>query len=259
MDRWGRWLSAIRAGARWSAFCRCDGPRRVRHNGRDPTNGEARHGCSRAGRWPVQLRHETGLTSTEYVIREGWRDASLEACPVHHEGGCAFARHGTYERVHPPGTRIARWYCRDAHCSFSLLPDCLASRLSATLCEVEAVVVVAEQATSMEDAANQVRTDPVLLPGAIRWTRRRVAVIHALLNMVIGLMPEHLRGCQPTVASFRQQLELTWVLVALRELAAEHLPSLPPPLGFGPRLRRAAKPGRAFRHQAGPDPPRQTH
>lgn len=232
---------------------------RFGHNGRGPQKGVARHGRSRAGRWPVQLRHKTSLTSTEYVTREAWRDASLEECPVHRADECTFARHGTYERVHPPGTRVARWYCRGAHCSFSLLPDCLASRLSATLCEVEAVVVVAEQARSVEAAADQVRTDSVELPGAIRWTRRRAALIHTVLNILIGLMPEHFLGCRPTLASFRHQLELTWVLAALREVAAGHLSALPPPLGFGPRLRRAGRPGCAFQHQAGPDPPRKTH
>ena len=36
------------------------------------------------------------------------------------------ARHGTYARKTPRGTRIARWYCPQSHTTFSLLPDCLA-------------------------------------------------------------------------------------------------------------------------------------
>jgi hypothetical protein len=35
---------------------------------------------------------------------------------------------------------VARWYCRKAHQTFSLLPDCLAARLSGALVEVETVV-----------------------------------------------------------------------------------------------------------------------
>ena len=36
--------------------------------------------------------------------------------------------------------RIARFYCRKGHTTFSLLPDCLASRLSSTLAAVEEVL-----------------------------------------------------------------------------------------------------------------------
>jgi len=206
----------------------------------------------------VQLRYETGLSGEQYVTREAWRDATLEECPLHHAGECAFARHGTYERVHPPGTRVARWYCPQGHQSFSLLPDCLASRLSGTLEEVEAVVEIAEQAKSVEKAANQARTDSVRVPGGIRWTRRRAVVIHAILNILIGLMPEHFLACSATLASFRLRLGRAQVLFALREVAAVHLCALPPPLGFGPRVRRADKTNRPVQHQAGPDPPPKT-
>ena len=84
-------------------------------------NREARHGSRRAGRWLVQLRYQTDLTSTEYVNREAWSEASLERCPLHPQGGCGFARHGSYERVEPPGTRIPRWYCPLGHQTFRQL------------------------------------------------------------------------------------------------------------------------------------------
>ena len=204
----------------------------------------------------MQLRYQTGLTSSDYVSFEAWRDARLERCPLHRESRrCGFARHGTYERVHPPGTQIARWYCPQGHQTFSLLPDCLASRLSATLREVEQVVAAAEQAESVEAAANRLRTDPVFLPAAIRWTRRRIALVRPILTILIGLMPEHFFACQPTLASFRHQLGRDWVLETLRGLAAAHLSSLPPPLGFGPRLRRTQGRRDPFQQQAGPDPP----
>ena len=75
----------------------------------------ARHGGTRAGRWPVQVRYDCGLTGEEYVTQQAWRHASLTRCPLHPKGGCGFARHGTYERLSPPGTLIARWYCPRGH------------------------------------------------------------------------------------------------------------------------------------------------
>ena len=83
-----------------------------------------------------------GRTSEDYVSAEAWREATLSRCPLHPQGGCSFRRHGTYERVHPPGARIARWYCPQGHRTFSLLPDCLAARLPDTLGELEAAVVL---------------------------------------------------------------------------------------------------------------------
>ena len=75
-----------------------------------------------------------GLTGEQYVISgEAWREARLGRCPNHPGGRCSFARHGVYERKTPTGTLIARWYCRESHQTFSLLPDCLAARLPGTL------------------------------------------------------------------------------------------------------------------------------
>jgi hypothetical protein len=105
-------------------------------------NEVARHGCHRAGRWPVQLRYACPLTGAQYVSEQAWQEAILPRCPLHPQGGCHFARHGTSTRVSPPGTRVARWYCREGHCTFSLLPDCLAARLSGTLAEVEVLVAL---------------------------------------------------------------------------------------------------------------------
>lgn len=70
----------------------------------------------------MQLRYQTGLTSEQYVSDEAWREARLDRCPNHPGGGCSFARHGVYERRTPAGTLIARWYCRESHETFSLLP-----------------------------------------------------------------------------------------------------------------------------------------
>ena len=145
----------------------------------------------------MQLRYETGLTGEEYVRAKAWRDASLEQCPKHPHGDCSLARHGTYARKTPRGTRIARWYCPEGHTTFSLLPDCLAARLPGTLDDLETVVAHAEQAPSRTAAANALRPDAVELPGAMRWVERRIRLVHHVLTLVIGLLPEHLARCIP--------------------------------------------------------------
>ncbi len=215
---------------------------------------EARHGSRRAGQGLVQLRYATDLTSTEYVNREAWREASLARCPLHPRGGCGFARHGTYKRVEPPGTRIARWYCRQGHQTFSLLPDCLAARWSGGLAEVEAAVTVVEQADSLEAAAGKVRLD-IELPGALRWLRRRARAVHRTLVVLKGLLPDYFANCAPTLAAFCDALGVEVVLVLLREIGADYLPVLPPPLGFRPPVNRDDRRRRARQHRAGPDPP----
>jgi hypothetical protein len=202
----------------------------------------------------VQLRFATGLTSTQYVTEKAWQDATLERCPLHPHGGCSFARHGTYERAYPPGTRIPRWYCPEGQCTFSLLPDCFAARMSSTLAEVETVVDRLEQARTREAAADGLRPE-IELPGVLRWMRRRLKPVYAALRALKGLMPDQFGECAPTVASFRQQLAVTEVLPRLRSIAAVHLPFLPPPLGFGHLLRQGGEPPRGHQHQAGPDPP----
>jgi hypothetical protein len=202
----------------------------------------------------VQLRFACDHTGEEYVKQEAWRDASLPRCPLHPKGGCGFARHGTYERVSPPGTLIARWYCPQGHRTFSLLPDCLAARLPGTLAEVEAVVTAVEQAKSLEAACANLRLD-IGLPGVLRWVRRRVKTIQASLNTLKGLMPERFAGCEPRLDAFAERLGVDGVLPALRQIAAPYLAVLPAPLGFGPLRARGGDPDRADQQAAGPDPP----
>ena len=132
----------------------------------DPRQKKARHGCRRAGQWPVQLRYACEHTGAEYVRQRAWLNASLPRCPLHPQGGCGFARHGTYERRSPPGTRIARWYCPAGHRTFSLLPDWLAARLPGTLAEVEAAVVAVEQAGGLEAACADLRPE-IEWPGVL--------------------------------------------------------------------------------------------
>jgi hypothetical protein len=202
----------------------------------------------------VQLRFAIDYTCVEYVKHQAWNDATLECCPLHPSGGCSFARHGTYPRVNPPGTRIPRWYCPEGHCTFSLLADCFACRLTGSLHELEEVVVAVEQAASREAAADDLRTD-IELPGALRWIRRRLQAVHTALLLILGLFPDLLAGCQPTVSAFRQCLGVDFVLPRLREIAALQLAQLPPPLGFRPPPGRSGESNLPYQHQVGPDPP----
>jgi hypothetical protein len=174
---------------------------------------------------------------------------------LHPRGGCGFAQHGTYERKSPPGTHIARWYCPQGHCTFSLLPDHLAARFPGTLSEIEQVVVTVEQAKSVEAAADALRSDPVTLTSAVRWVRRRVRLVRALLTIMVGLFPQSLLGCVPTIGALRTRLSCAQVLLLLRDLAQFHLQTLACPLGF----RRPSHPGGEYQsgiqQRMGPDPP----
>jgi hypothetical protein len=202
----------------------------------------------------VQLRYACGLTGEEYVTQQAWRNASLPYCPLHPRGGCGYARHGTYERLSPPGTRIARWYCRQGHCTFNLLPDCLASHLCGTLVELEEVVSQVERANSLEKACSQLRLD-IELPGVLRWTRRRVQAVHSILIILKGLMPAYFGRCEPTLQSFTHHLGIEPVLPVLRSIAAPWLLSLPPPLGLRPRFRQGGEAKERTQQPMGPDPP----
>ena len=203
----------------------------------------------------VQLRHATKLTSEEYVKQQAWKSASLEQCPLHPKGGCGLARHTPYARVEPPGMWISRWYCAEGHTTFSLLPDCLASRLSSTLTAVEEVArAVEEREGTLAEVAEKLRPE-IGVQGAIRWVRRRVVTAGQAMSALKGLRPDLLGEVVPTLAAVGAALSLSAVLVAVRELAGTQLSSLAPCVGFGPRPERGDK-GRSHRQQGtGADPP----
>jgi hypothetical protein len=204
----------------------------------------------------VQLRDPSRLTSEEYVAQKGWLKASLERCPVHPEGGCGFSAYGTYGRKTPAGMQIARCYCPQARRTFSLLPDCLASRLSGSLDELEAVVERVEGARSVEAAADELRPE-IELPGAVRWVRRRLKLVRATLVALVTLMPDVLGG-EAHLGAVRLALGNERALVALRERGADHLARLPHPLGFLPPSTCGSKREQASQHNLGPDPPADT-
>jgi hypothetical protein len=164
------------------------------------------------------------------------------------------AKHTAYRRVEPPGMQVARYYCPTGHATFSLLPDCLASRLSSTLAEVEQVVVVAERAPTVEQAARQLRPD-IEMQGAVRWVRRRLGPVRVALLAIVTLMAPSFGNVAPTIAALQTALGAGPVLVRLRDVAGTQLRSLPPPLGLGPRSRPRRSRQYAFQHEAGADPP----
>ena len=202
----------------------------------------------------MQIRYATDLSAEQYVRQEAWKDAKLDSCPLHPEGGCGFSKNGTYRRKYPQGTKIARWYCSLGHTTFSLLPDCLASRLSGSLGEVEAVIVEVENSPTQEKAADNIRLD-IELPGVLRWIRRRVKLVQTALSMLIELMPSIVSGCDPTICSFRSTLCVELVLPELRRRASIYLYLLPPPVGFGPRAEKKKFKKNHFQHKTGTDPP----
>ena len=201
---------------------------------------------------PVQLRDPSSLTSEAYVAERAWLKARLSECPRHPQGGCRFARHGTYPRNMPTGMRIARYYCPTAHETFSLLPDCLASRFPGDLDDLERVVAQVDAARSIEAAADILRPD-IVLPSAVRWVRRRLTLVRATLLTIVTLLPDLFRG-DAHLAAVRAALDTAQALVTLRARAAWVLPTLPRPLGFAPHIRPRRTRGPTRPHGMGADP-----
>lgn len=147
---------------------------------------------------------------------------------------------------------MARWYCRDAQMTFSLLPDCLSCRLGGSLDEVEQVVVAAES-NGVEAAAGEMRPE-IELPGVMRWVRRRRDGIRAALLALLTAMPGRLGGVAE-VRAVRAVLGTDRTLVALREIGSDYLHTLPHPLGFRPSRAGGAERDPPIQHETGPDPP----
>jgi hypothetical protein len=202
----------------------------------------------------VQVRLATPTTSEVYVADKLWRLATLRQCPWHPAGGCGFARHGTYARVRPAGTLIARWYCPRARRTVSALPDCLASHYSGTLSDLEATVRAVEQAPSRAAAVGQLRTE-IERPGALRYLNRLCRSIHGTLAAIRALEPQRLGAVAPTLQAFATALGTDSVLVSLRGLLARYLSQLPTPFGFDPHRLSPGTAVRRRQHPMGPDPP----
>jgi hypothetical protein len=151
--------------------------------------------------------------------------------------------------------KVARLYCAEGHTTFSLLPDCLASRLSSTLAAVEEVSVAVEQREgSIETVAEELRPD-IETQGAVRWVRRRVVAVSLALLVLKGLRPDVLSGVEPTLGEVRAALGVEEVLPAVRGLAGEQLVRMPPYVGFGPRPKGGDTGERRRQQGTGADPP----
>lgn len=149
--------------------------------------------------------------------------------------------------------QIARYYCPTAHETFSLLPDCLASRFPGDLDGIEQVVADAEAAPSIEAAANLARDDAITLTSAVRWMRRRLTLVRTTLLAVATLRPG-LFGGSPRLCALRIALGTDRVLVLLRGRPDVPLMILPRPLGFGRRLITARRVRARRQQRMGADP-----
>jgi len=179
----------------------------------------------------MQIRYPIDLTIEEYIEQKAWEQAELEHCPFHPDGGCGYAKHGTYQRKFPDHCLVARYYCPEAHHSISLLPDFFASRLPGTLDEVEHAVNIAETSSSQEEAAFTLRPE-VSLPAGLRWLRRRIKYVGDILTILTGLL---VTECHPDLSSYRKAFNTKKVMSGLRDIVEGHLQALPPIIGFGPR------------------------
>jgi hypothetical protein len=179
----------------------------------------------------MQIRYPIDLTVEEYIKNESWEQAELTCCPFHPDGGCSYAKHGTYPRKFPEYCLVVRYYCPEAHQTISLLPDFFASRLPGTLDDVEHAVNIAEASGSQEEAAFKLRPE-IALPSALKWLRRRIKYVKEVLNLLTGLL---VTECPPVLNSFRKVFGVKNVLTSLRHTARKHLQHLPPIVGFGTR------------------------
>jgi hypothetical protein len=212
----------------------------------------ARRQLSRAATdpMPVQLRFRSPYTSETYVSERGWREAILKCCPAHPAGGCSFRPHTPYARKWPAGCLIARWYCPEAHQTFSLLPDFLACGVTGPLAEIEEVALQAA-ATTVEAAAEALRPG-IELPGAVRWVQRRVRWYRDALAIAPGHLSQF-QGelLQPVDIAAALNVKVGQILVSLRQRLEEHLAYLAAPTGFCTRWRMLEKAETRFNNRWG--------
>ena len=127
---------------------------------------------------------------------------SLNAAPHISGGGCGFARHGTYRRKTRWGDAlIPRWYCPDAHMTWSLLARCFAARLPGTLDDLEAAALAAETEPGLRAAAECARPGHAVTEAANRRWLKCIGATwsRACLVAVTTLLPDLSGGCPPSV------------------------------------------------------------
>ena len=202
----------------------------------------------------MQFALHTHSSAQSYVADQQWRDAKLESCPLHPAGGCAFARHGSYPRAVPAGIRVARWYCPLGGRTFSLLPDFLAARLPGLLESIEQILVTASGFSSINLAADALRTDDVTLASAIRWLRRRLQPVRDALLGVAGDQERQRADGTLMAIGIGYNFGKAQGLVGLRRsLATDILAQLPAPLGFASSKSVSPSRNPRVQHAMGPD------
>jgi hypothetical protein len=201
----------------------------------------------------MQVRLTAPCTSEQYVTGQLWHFARLTYCPWHRQGGCGFSRHGSYSRVKPAGTRIARWYCPKARRTVSAIPDFLCSHRSGTLTELEALMLDVEQAPSLMRACDTWRLD-IDLPGAMRFIQRQVDDIHQTLHLARGLLPQRFAVAR-NLTDFSCCIDVPDVLTALRQILCTYLQQLPCPVGFNPQRSGVRTAVDSTQQRMGYDPP----
>jgi hypothetical protein len=207
----------------------------------------------------VQLRLDSTLTFQQYVTTRAWEQATLGACPLCAPGKCRLEPLAPYRRKVPVEAFVARFYCLVQHTTFSLLPDFYASRVPGLLDDIERAAATVEAGGGVERTANALRPedapDAVTFGAAVAWVRRRIAWVRGHLTIVGSLFPELFAGVERSVRAFREHLDTSSALVALRGICARHLHALPRPLGLNPRTPVAQPRDRVRRQSMGPDPP----
>lgn len=202
------------------------------------------------------------ITIEQYIDQEIWKTVTVDYCLIHPDQNCRIRLHGSYPREYPKGARIARVLCCTKGITFSLLPDCLCSRVPGKLEEVEAVVSMIENAADIAssdeitlDSISVTDLDPGkevkeaektemdvdlydLIANDPRRTHRRLNWVFNLLMMMITQFPEIFSGCRPTLSSFRSVLGDGPILVQLRILAGDKVHELPLPVGLNPHPSR---------------------
>ena len=190
----------------------------------------------------MQLRYQTKLTSSEYIEQEAWKNSPIMTCPVHFHsrGQCSFRRHGTYQRKYPDGLKIQRWYCQEAHQTFSQLPDFAACRASGELKDIENVAVLfgdeRARGATVEQAARTIRPD-ISPQSAMRWVSRRCTWMLTALTLLAGIAPESGAACGKSIKELRAFFDIPVLLVNMRQIENSILQRAMPPLGFKPPYR----------------------
>ena len=211
----------------------------------------------------MQFRYPTNLTPAEYVRTEAWKFIMVDRCPIHPDLNCRIARHGTYPRKVPEGAKFLRILCLSENITFSLLPDCFASRLPGTLADIEKVVLMFEthagnsECELTPETAGKILSSPDLNTLAeksgiderlferaadFRWLKRRVEYVIAVLSAVAGMFPDTFGNCRQTLTAFRTVLGRGPVLMRLRALAESRIHEIPGPVGLNPRFSRPQDP-----------------